>query len=72
MYQLTEEGFDNLLEHKRNPIITDCRTARNAGSIIVEDNRVFAYQNNSNGIYGKGLGISEIIDLSLNTFQENE
>lgn len=57
--------------HATNPVVIDARTARNAGRILQEGGRLFRpSQDNSHGLYGYGLNVMEIEELSLETYRE--
>ena len=63
-------NFKKLIPHKLNPVITDCRIARNAGNLL---NLNYIYRpsqvNNSSG-YGIGLNINKILKIDLNSYKE--
>lgn len=57
--------------HKLNPVVIDSSTARNGGRIFERGGRLFRpSQNNSFGVYGYGLNLMEITELSLTDYRE--
>ncbi len=70
LYIYKIEGlFDNLIEHKNNPVIINSEIGRNAGNIFTNGDSVFKpCQVNTYGIYGNGLYLIKILKLSLSEF----
>ncbi|MCR9125576.1 MAG: hypothetical protein NXH82_05575 [Rhodobacteraceae bacterium] len=57
--------------HALNPVVTGADRARNAGRLFVQDGRLFRLaQDNSGGIYGYGLRLFEITELSQQHYRE--
>lgn len=57
--------------HRQNPVVTDCRTARNGGRPFIKEGTLYRpSQNNSNGTYGYSLNIMKITKLSLQEYEE--
>jgi hypothetical protein len=70
LYHLDNEF--NLIPHKCNPIITDNEFSRPAGNFLKYNSKLIRVsQDCSNGGYGKALKFNEIIDISDNSYQEN-
>ena len=63
-------NFKKLIPHKLNPVITDCRTARNAGNLKFSNQLLRPSQINNSSGYGIGLNINKIIALNLETYKE--
>ena len=63
-------NFDKFIPHKLNPVVTDCRTARNAGSLNLKNMMLRPSQINNSLGYGLGLNINRITSLSLDDFKE--
>ena len=61
---------ENWIEHPKNPIVSDVRSARPAGKIYSRDGRLYRPSQNSSGHYGYGLNISEICTLSETDYEE--
>lgn len=57
--------------HRLNPIVVGSDRARNAGRILETPEGLFRpSQNNSHGVYGYGLNIMKIEELSLDAYRE--
>ena len=63
-------NFEKFISHKLNPVITDCRTARNAGNLNFTNKMLRPSQINNSSGYGVGLNINRIVSLNLENFQE--
>jgi hypothetical protein len=61
---------NNWTPHPLNPIVTDIKKARPAGSIFRKNNKLFRPSQNCSNYYGYGLNISEITKLSNTGFSE--
>ena len=62
----------NWIPHPLNPIISDVKKARSAGSIFIERGRIYRPSQNSSKRYGYGLKINEIRTLNENEYEETE
>ncbi len=56
--------------HIKNPIITDASKARNAGNFIFKNNKIYRVSQNCFSGYGQNLILNEIIELSVNNYEE--
>ena len=63
-------NFDQFIPHKLNPVITDCRIARNAGNLNFKDIILRPSQINDSSGYGLGVNINKITSLSLENYEE--
>ena len=63
-------NFRKLIPHKLNPVITDCRTARNAGKLLIPNKLFRPSQINDSTGYGIGLNINNIDKLNLDSYEE--
>ena len=71
IYAVDSPMLREIIPHKKNPVIIDSRTARNAGRPYVEDGALYRpSQYNVGNIYGRGLNIMKIIRLSLDEYEE--
>ena len=71
IYKIDDLKLTTIIPHKLNPVIIDSRRARSAGNIFVEDGKIIRpSQNNIHSIYGYGLNLSEIKELSLENYKE--
>ena len=71
IYKIDDLKLTTIIPHKLNPVIIDSRRARSAGNIFVEDGKIIRpSQNNIHSIYGYGLNLLEIKELSLENYKE--
>ncbi len=57
--------------HPENPVVIDSRVARNAGRPFMRDGKLYRpSQNNSFGVYGYGLNLMEIEELTPARYRE--
>ncbi len=64
-----EDDFKKFVPHKLNPVVIDCRFARNAGNLFYYKKKLIKpCQINIFGKYGYGLQLLEITKLNLNEF----
>lgn len=61
---------DTWTSHPKNPITTDHKYSRPAGSIFVHDNKLFRPAQNCSKHYGYGILIQEIIKMDENDYEE--
>ena len=66
----SNEPFGNYLPHNNNPIKTDIRSARNAGTPYFENGKLFRPSQDCSSHYGRAVNICEITALSPTTFKE--
>lgn len=68
---LVKNNFKKFIPHLKNPVITDSRYARNAGSIFNYKGKIIRpSQINIHDSYGYGLNFQEIKKLSLDEYLE--
>jgi hypothetical protein len=71
IYKIDNLKLENITPHRLNPVLIDCRKARNGGGIFKYENEYYRpSQINTHGIYGKGLQISKIKKLTLDEFED--
>ncbi|MEZ5797661.1 MAG: hypothetical protein R3D63_09485 [Paracoccaceae bacterium] len=64
-------NLENLRPHPQNPVVIGGDTARNAGAVLASGGRLFRpAQANRHGIYGQGLNLMEIEELSPTRYRE--
>jgi hypothetical protein len=56
--------------HKHNPVVTDPRRARPAGSILEVDGRIYRFSQDGLRRYGHRMAISEVVELSADRYAE--
>lgn len=70
---LVKDNFENFIPHKLNPVITDSRFARNAGSIFKFKKKIIRpSQMNIHDKYGYGLNLRIIKKLNINEYHEED
>jgi len=57
--------------HPLNPIVSDCKFARPAGKIFVENGRIYRPSQNCSTRYGYGFNLHEITSLDENHYAED-
>ena len=73
IYQINDLKFTKITPHKKNPVISDYLSGRNAGNIFVDKKKIYRpSQINKKNIYGYGLCLSEIKKLNLNIYIERK
>ncbi len=71
IYKIDSLKLTDIQPHSQNPVIIDCRSARNAGPIFEHKGRLFRpSQRNVDGIYGRALNINKIEKLTLDDYIE--
>ena len=71
IYKIDSLKLENIIAHKSNPVVIDCRKGRNGGAIFEYENEYYRpSQINTHGIYGKGLRISKIKKLTIDEFED--
>ena len=71
LFEVDGPDLKQITPHPDNPVVFGSDSARNAGSVIRQGNRLFRpSQNNSHGIYGYGLNIMEILRLDETGYEE--
>lgn len=63
---------DNWTPHIQNPVVSDVKSARPAGEMFMENNRLFRPAQNCSKRYGYGMKIKEIITIDENNYEEIE
>jgi len=61
---------DNWQSHPLNPVISDCKTARPAGKLFVENDTLYRPSQNCSKRYGYGFNINEVTKLTENEYSE--
>jgi len=71
VFSIDGPSLERITPHPMNPVVIDSRTGRNAGRIARRRGRlVRASQNNSYGVYGRGLNLMEITRLDMEGYEE--
>ena len=70
-FEVDGPSLSRIEPHRRNPVVIGSTVARNAGRVFSRHGRLFRpSQNNAYGIYGYGLNIMEIEELTRDTYRE--
>ena len=73
LFRVDGPDLDRIEPHRVNPVVMDTCCARNAGRILsLAGKRIRPAQENSHGIYGYGLKLMEVRQLSLDDYEEVE
>jgi hypothetical protein len=71
IYKIANLKLENMVAHKQNPVLVDCRKARNGGAIFKYCGEYHRpSQINTRGAYGLGLHISKIKKLTVEEFED--
>jgi len=71
IFKVNSLKMNELIPHKQNPVIIDCRRARNAGALFRYKGDLYRpSQCNIDGIYGRGLNINKVKKLSIDEYIE--
>jgi hypothetical protein len=71
IYKIDSLKLKNIIAHKLNPVLIDCRKGRNGGAIFKYENEYYRpSQINTHGIYGRGLQICKIKKITLDEFED--
>jgi hypothetical protein len=60
------------MAHPQNPIISDVKSSRPAGSLFVKDGKLFRPSQDCSKAYGYGFDLNEIVVLSETEYQERK
>lgn len=72
VFKIDSPMMNEMIPHKLNPVVTDCRSARNAGNIYIDNKGrlIRPSQASQNGIYGECLNLCHVKGLTIDTYQE--
>ncbi|MEI6796542.1 MAG: hypothetical protein WCK39_06735 [Methanomassiliicoccales archaeon] len=70
LYYSKDVFSSDWVSHPKNPIISDARTARPAGRIIIHDGRIIRPSQDCGPSYGYGISFNEITKLSKTEYSE--
>ncbi len=71
IYRVSGPDLSDLVPHARNPVLIDTTRARMGGRFFSRDGVLYRPgQNTSYGLYGFGLSIMAVEDLTLTTYRE--
>jgi len=73
IYKISNLKFSKMIPHKKNPVISNLTSGRNAGNFFIDKNKIYRpSQINKKNIYGYGICISEIKILNIKNYVENK
>jgi hypothetical protein len=73
VFRVDGPDLKSIEPHAFNPVVFDSRRARNAGRVLEMNGKLYRPgQDNSHGLYGYGLRLMEINQLSLDDYEEVE
>ncbi|MBB3047815.1 hypothetical protein FHR99_002081 [Litorivivens lipolytica] len=61
----------NWTPHPQNPVVSDCKSARPAGKLFLENGRLYRPSQNCSHHYGYGFNLNEITRLDDKAYAEN-
>ncbi|GEO86864.1 MULTISPECIES: glucosamine inositolphosphorylceramide transferase family protein [Alphaproteobacteria] len=71
VFEVDGPGLSRVVPHKRNPVVLDSTTARNAGRMFQRDGRLYRpSQRNEYGVYGYGLNVMLVEQLDRENYRE--
>lgn len=71
IYKVDSIGLNNIEPHRKNPVLIDARSARNAGPIYSRNGKFYRpSQGNVDGVYGKYLNVNELQVLTIEDYEE--
>ncbi len=71
IYKVDSIDLNTIEAHENNPVIISSRTARNGGGFFKYNGHIYrASQYNGDGVYGRGLNLNKITELSLEAYKE--
>jgi len=71
LFSADDPTSDEWRPHPKNPIVSDCKTARPAGKIFSHNGLLYRPSQNCSVHYGYGFNINEIIVLDGENYSEN-
>ncbi len=72
VFKIDSPMMNEIIPHKLNPVVSDCRSARNAGNIYIDQKGrlIRPSQASQNGIYGECLNLCHVKKLTIDTYEE--
>ena len=70
IYYCKDFRTDDWTPHKMNPVVCDVTSARPAGHLLEKEGKLFRPAQDCSGVYGRGMVINEILELSETTYKE--
>ena len=72
VFKIDSPLMNEIIPHKLNPVVTDCRSARNAGNMYIDNQGrlIRPSQASQNGIYGECLNLCHVKKLTIDAYEE--
>jgi hypothetical protein len=72
VFKIDSPMMKEITPHKLNPVASDCRSARNAGNIYIDNKGrlIRPSQASQNGVYGECLNLCHVKKLTIDTYEE--
>lgn len=72
VFKIDSPMMNEIVPHKLNPVVTDSKSARNAGNIHIDKKGrlIRPSQANQNGIHGECLNLCHVKKLTLDSYEE--
>lgn len=70
IYYANDLFSGNWQAHIQNPVVTSAKSARNAGQIYSENNKLYRVSQNCSANYGGNIVVNEILNLSTTDYKE--
>jgi hypothetical protein len=72
VFKIDSPMMNEIIPHKLNPVVSDCRSARNAGNIYIDNKGrlIRPSQASQNGIYGECLNLCHVKKLTIDSYEE--
>jgi hypothetical protein len=70
IYYCDDFRTDEWSAHKLNPVVCDVTSARPAGHLLEKEGKLFRPAQDCSGVYGRGMVINEILELTETTYKE--
>lgn len=72
VFRIDSPLMNEIIPHKLNPVVSDCRSARNAGNIYIDNKGrlIRPSQASQNGVYGECLNLCHVKQLTIDAYEE--
>jgi len=70
LYYSEELLSDNWTPHRLNPVVSDCKLARPAGQLFIDNGILYRPSQNCSNHYGYGFNLNEVEHLSVDDYRE--
>ena len=72
VYRIDSPMMNDVIPHRLNPVITDCRSARSGGNFYTDNSgrMIRPSQASQNGVYGQCLNLCHVKELTIDSYDE--